>query len=141
MTTLAELRLNLVEVKAELRDAKDAHDTIKAMCEHAAIESGAAGGKNAEERARSLVVCLAHTDEYQSALAWVRDRELTIDRLNAQIAVEEDAIRAAELRARERLAAALMGRTPAIAADDRALDRCQEFSRTPALDTEEWFGR
>lgn len=109
---LAHFRMNLADAKAALRTAKDAYETMRAIAELAAIERlNGNAGKNETERARNLTVELLHDDTYTEALNELRACEADVDRLNACIAVEEDAIRVDELRARERLAEALLGKT------------------------------
>ena len=116
---LATFRMNLAAAKATLRTAKDAYETARAIAELAAIERlGGNVGKNETERARNLTVELLHDDTHSQALAHLRECERRVDELNACIAVEEDAIRAAELAARERLAEALMGKRADTFIDD-----------------------
>ena len=111
MTTLTQLRIALAEAKIALRAAKDDHDTIKAIAEHAAIlRMNGSAGKNDDERKRNLAIALSEDYAYSGALTRLRDAEAKVDRLAAEIAVEEDAIRANEARIREKLADALMGR-------------------------------
>lgn len=132
MTTLAELRLALAEAKHTLRLAKDAHDIDRALAEHAAIaQLNGSAGKNEAERARNLTIALLDNADYCQTVNHLRDCEAAVDRLQAQIAVAEDEIRAAELRARERLADALLGKPLITAIDDAALARCVSFSRAP----------
>lgn len=131
MTTLTQLRLALAEAKAELRLTEDDEKTTKALATMHVT------GSNDDARKKAAIIALVESNDYQAALNRLRTWEATIDRLQAQIAVEEDTIRLAELRARERLAEALMGRR----ADDAVVDRCATFSRAPASDTAEWYGR
>lgn len=119
LNDLAHFRVALADAKAALRLAKDAYETTRAIAEVAAAERlGANLGRNEAERARNLTVELLHDDTHTQALAYLRERESDVDQLHARIAVEEDAIRAAELAARERLAEALLGKR----ADDAVLD-------------------
>jgi hypothetical protein len=120
LNDLAHFRMNLVEAKATLRAAKDGYETARAIAELTAIERlNGSAGKNEAERARNLTVELLHDDTHSQALAHLRECERQVDQLNACIAVEEDAIRVAELAARERLAEALMGKR----ADDSIADQ------------------
>ena len=75
-----------------------------------AVENHGVNGKNAEERARNMTVALLSHEGYNGSLRYLRECEAAVDRIAAQIAVEEDAIRAAELAAREKLAEALLGK-------------------------------
>jgi hypothetical protein len=119
MTTLAHFRIALAEAKAQLRTAKDSYEVARCVAELAAIERlNGSAGKNEAERARNLTVELLHDDTHSHVLAHLRECEADVDRLNACIAVEEDAIRAAELAARERLAEALLGKRVDNAASD-----------------------
>lgn len=119
MTTIGDLRLALAEAKIALRQAKDAHDVSRAIAEAAAIERlNGNAGRNEAERARNLTIELLHDDAYSNVLVLLRDCEARVDRLHAEIAVADDQIRADELRVREKLADALMGKR----ADDAAAD-------------------
>ena len=118
MTNLATFRMNLAEAKATLRTAKDTYEMMRAIAEIDAVENHGVNGKNAEERARNMTVALLNHEGYKGSLAHLRECERQVDELNAMIAVEEDAIRAAELAARERLAEALMGKRADNAASD-----------------------
>lgn len=104
MTNLAQLRLNLATARAEQRTAKDALDTAKVV---ATLD---VTGRNDDERKKAAAQALLGNVAYTEALAHYRSIEANIDTLEAQIAVEEDAIRLRELEARERLADALLGR-------------------------------
>jgi hypothetical protein len=120
---LSTLRLDLAQAKADLRIAKDAYEVARAVAELAAAERlGANLGRNADERARNLTVELLHDDNHTEALAHLRECERQVDLIHAQVAVEEDAIRAAELAARERLSQALMGKRADDAGADAAVD-------------------
>lgn len=124
MTTIGELRIALAEAKIALRQAKDAHDISKAIAETNAIEGGV-NGKNAEERTRNLTVALLEDNAYSNVLILLRDAEAKVDRLTAQIAVEEDAVRLNEARIREKLADALMGKRVDDATADCTCDECR----------------
>lgn len=106
---LATFRLNLASAKADLRLAKDTYEMMRAIAENQFIGDGT-GGRNAEERARNLTIALLDHEGYQGSLRYLRECERRVDELHAMIAVEEDAIRMAELAARERLAEALLGK-------------------------------
>lgn len=118
--TLPQLRLDLAAARITLRQAKDELETAKAIAETTMIHNGAAGGKNAEERARALIVALEGSTLYRDALSYLRESEALIDQLQAEIANEEDRMRADELRVREKLADALLKRRVATAVDDSA---------------------
>lgn len=122
MPNLSELRISLAAARVTLRQAKDELETAKAIAETNMIANGAAGGKNAEERARALTVALEGSTLYRGALSYLRESEAYIDQIQATIAIEEDTIRIEELRVREKLAEALLGRRESAAADDAATD-------------------
>lgn len=104
VVNLRELRMRLVDVARALRDAKDDHEKIQARCEQQAILAGAAGGKNAEERARALTIALASDDSYQLALTQVRRCEYEKERIEALLECARDERRAAEWQIRLKLA-------------------------------------
>lgn len=106
MSDLADLRMQLAEARAALREAKDDHETMKAIREQAAIDRGATG-KNAEERARALTIQLNYDDDYLAARQRLRQREYEVDTIQAQIAVAEDARDADKLRSRDAATQAL----------------------------------
>jgi hypothetical protein len=109
---LTQLRFALAEAKVALRQAKDAHDVSRAIAETTAIERlNGSAGKNEAERARNLTIALLDDDTYSNVLVLLRDAEAKVERLQASIAVEEDAMRLNEARIREKLADALMGKT------------------------------
>lgn len=120
-TPLAQLRLDLAQAKADLRQRKDTLDTAKIVATlHVA-------GKNDDERKKATARALLDSTAYALALVAVRDAEADIDTLEAQIQNEEDQIRLRELQARERLADALLGRrTDDAAADTVRLCTCDE---------------
>lgn len=101
---LRALRLQLVDEDRNLRNAKDDLITVKARCEQRHIDSGKAGGKNAEERERTMALCLADDDDYQHALTLVRDAEYSRDRAEALLEAAKDERRAAEWQIRCKLA-------------------------------------
>lgn len=122
-TPLAQLRLDLANARAELRTAKDALDTAKA------IATLNVSGKNDDERKKAAAIALIDNQHYNLALIALRDREFAVDLIEAQIATEEDALRQRELEARERLTEALRGKRTDNAVADAALD---QFSRIEA---------
>lgn len=117
MATLAQLRLDLATARAEQRTAKDGEATAKAIA-LLHIE-----GKNDDERKRNAAKALTDNPSYIEARDHLRTVEANIDTLEAQIAVEEDAIRLRELEARERLNEALLGRR----VDNVIADRVTRF--------------
>lgn len=123
MTTLAQLRLDLANARADLRTAKDALDTAKT------VATLNVTGKNDDERKKAAAQALIDSNHYNLALIALRDREFAVDLIEAQIAVEEDAIRLRELEARERLTEALRGKRTDNAVADAAVD---QFSRIEA---------
>src|SRR5262245_59478795 len=104
-----ELRLRLAECRASLRSAKDAFETVKAQREQVAIDTGAAGGSNAEQRTRSLTIALATDTLYLSALAASRVCEAQCEQVEALLEAATDERRAAEWQIRARLADGLLG--------------------------------
>jgi hypothetical protein len=102
-----ELRLRLADRRANLRQAKDLHDQALAQAEQAAIDDGRAGGKNAEERARSLTLALVNDASYQAAHTRLRGAEAEVDRVEALLESARDERRASEWQIRMRLADAL----------------------------------
>ncbi len=129
-----DFRMCLVNAKAELRAARDAHDVATAIAETAAIERGV-NGKNADERARNLTVALLSDNAYNKSLAYLRRMEFEVDRLAACVANEEDAVRANEARIKEKLADALMGKRLDDAAADSicTCDKCLAIQERVAI--------
>jgi hypothetical protein len=128
-------RLALAEAKIYLRQAKDNHQTCKAICEYQALLSG--GGKNKEERDANAAQALRNDPAVSEALGDLRDAEATVERLEAEIAVMDDARRLRQLEVLDRQAAALerfadaLGRVPpAVAA-----------AACGVANTVEWFGK
>lgn len=104
-STLATLRLRLVDAQARLRNAKDELGRTKAEREQAAIRAANGTiGKNADERERALIVALATDPEYRTTLALARDAELAVNLLEAQIENACDIRRAEEWQVRCHLA-------------------------------------
>lgn len=121
MNQLADLRRRLAEARITLRQAKDAETSSRAIAETGAIERlNGNAGKNEAERARNLTIALLNDDTYSAVLVLLRSCEAEVDRLNAEIAIEEDAVRLNEARIREKLADALMNQTTDHAVIDRA---------------------
>lgn len=104
---MLELRLQLAQARANLRSAKDTHELAKAEAEQRAIDAGC-NGKNAEERARSLLLAISKDDAYLTTLAQLRHLEREVDRLDAQLEGARDARRYDEWTIRARLADALL---------------------------------
>lgn len=104
MDNLRELRLSLVEAEHALREAKDHFIAAKAECEQAAINSGRASGKNAEERDRNMALALARAEGYQHELHRLRKAEYSRDRAEAILESAKDARRKWEWDIRSRLA-------------------------------------
>ena len=97
---IAESRLALSTLRAELRTTRRALDTIEAQI------TLNAEGKNAEERkARATLTLAAHPD-YQAALAAWEEATRQIEELEAQIELYRDERREREWLIRERQIAA-----------------------------------
>lgn len=119
MPNLSELRISLAAARVTLRQAKDELETAKAIAETNYIMTlGGTVGKNEAERERNLIIGLSGSSLYRDALSYLRESEALIDQLQATIAIEEDTIRIEELRVREKLADALLGRREDNAATD-----------------------
>lgn len=124
---LPQLRLDLASARITLRQAKDELETAKAIAEQNYIMTlGGNVGKNETERERNLIIGLSGSSLYRDALSYLRESEAVIDQLQAEIAVEEDRLRAEELRVREKLADALLGRRESAAMDDAASDPARQ---------------
>lgn len=128
-------RLALAEAKITLRQAKDNHQTCKAIVEYQALLQG--GGKNKEERDANVAQALRADPVARAALDDLRDAEATVERLEAEIAVMDDDRKTRQLQVLDRQAAALerfadaLGRVPpAVAA-----------AACGVADTTEWAGR
>lgn len=111
---LPQLRLDLAAARAALRQAKDETDTAKAL---ATLD---VTGRNDDERKRAAQSALLNNHTYKLALLYQRDCEADIDKLEAEVSIEEDRMRVDELRVREKLADALLKRRVATVADDSA---------------------
>lgn len=136
MPTLPELRMQLAEAKIARQQAKDNHQTCKAIVEYSAL---LAGGKNKEERDANMAQALRYDPAVCAALGDLREAEATVERLEAEIAGAEDTRRQARLMADERHTVALerlaaswerLGDMPLMQAQGRK-----------EVNTEEWFGR
>lgn len=109
MTHFLELRQRLADCRTTLRTAKDYLELAKAEAEQSAIDEGRAGGKNAEERTRSLVIALETDDTYQDARRRLRLAEANLDQVEAHLEAALDERRASEWQIRARLADGLLG--------------------------------
>lgn len=113
---MSNLRLQLADARAALRNAKDNHDMVKAQAEQQAIDHGFAGGKNTEERSRSLTIALIDDRRYQEVLSRLRNAEHQVDHIQAMLDNADDDRRAYEWSIRAALCDAL-GKA---GSDDRA---------------------
>lgn len=103
--TLADLRSELVGARAELRCYEDAVKAERARAEQRAI--GTAGSiygslKNEAERTRFLTLALAEDAEYRMAIQDEEGARYTVETLEAQIGIHEDARRARQMVQRDR---------------------------------------
>lgn len=128
--TLPELRMALAKAKIDLRQARDTHQTRKAICEYTAL---LAGGPNKEARDAAAAHALRNDPAVTEALDDLRDAEADVERIEAQIAGEEDRYRERRLQISERQAQALER-----FAD--ALSRVPPTIAAAATGIEEWFG-
>lgn len=128
------LRMQLAEAKIVLRQAKDNHQTCKAIVEYQALLQG--GGKNKEERDANAAQALRSDPAVSTALGDLRDAEAAHDRAEAELAIFEDERRAKHIAVLDRQAQALerfadaLGRVPPAVA-----------AAACGVDTTEWFGR
>lgn len=95
----------LAHAKAELREAKDHEQTVRAICEHTTPTAG----RNADDRKRELTIALSQSDVYGSALRQLREAEQAVDIAQADVEQEEAERRDREWQIRARLAEALAG--------------------------------
>lgn len=130
---LPQLRLDLAAAKAALRQAKDETDTAKAL---ATLD---VTGRNDDERKRAAASALLNNHTYKLALLYQRDCESEVDKLEAEIANEEDRMRADELRVREKLADALLKRRVATAVDDSASLELADAMARRHSDPDDWY--
>lgn len=93
----------LAHTKADLREAKDHEQTVRAICESVATLTG----KNETDRRRELTLALSQDGAYRSALAQLREAEYAVDRAQADVEAAESERRDREWGIRARLAEAL----------------------------------
>lgn len=131
MAKLAELRAQLVEKRAELRELTDDLAVIRARIESEAVEQAGGEkklGENAEARQRAFILALDADGDYGQFHVGLRLCEREIERLEAEIESARDERREWEWSIRLRLAAALDGKgiqveEPAeMASDSEAFD-------------------
>jgi len=131
---LAQLRIQLADARAALREQKADHETMKAIREQYAIDNGKLTGcTNDKARERALLIALDGDDDYLGARDRLRAAEYEVDLVTAQIASAEDERDAEKLRIRDdankaldRYAAALerlARQNPIVTAIDQALPR------------------
>lgn len=96
MTTLAELRRQLVTAKEALRDAKTGLETAKTI---ATLNTK---GSNDTERKKADAQALLDDQDYNQARDHLRSCEYEVDRLEAEIDILKDERTAHELACRER---------------------------------------
>ncbi len=104
MTTIHH---QLARARAILQLAKDREKVTRAVAEQQAMHDGRAGGKNAEERERSLTIALAGDAVYQDALGVLRHAEEQLAQTEADLEAFRDARRQEEWSIRAALVAAL----------------------------------
>lgn len=95
MTTLAQLRRDLVAAKDRLRDAKTSLETSKTI---ATLNTK---GANAEERKKADAQALLDDGDYNQALDHLRACETLVDGIEAEIDILKDERTARELACRE----------------------------------------
>lgn len=126
-------RMQLAEAKIALRQAKDNHQTCKAIVEYQALLQG---GKNKEERDANVAQALRADPVARAALGDLRDAEAAHDRAEADVAMMDDDRKQRQLQVLDRQAAALerfadaLGRVPPAVA-----------AAACGVDTTEWAGR
>lgn len=140
ITPLAQLRIDLTEAKAALRDAQDDYKLTRAQSEQQAI-AGGINGKNADERERNLLVALNDDLYHNRALARLRGHEHTVDRIEAQLESLLDDRRAWEWSIRSALIDALgqSGKDDTQAFDDASLSTITDRLETLANDRSEQY--
>jgi len=104
-----ELRTRLAECRTNLRAAKDHHEEVKTFAEQLEVTRGNITGKNAEERARQLYICLMDNGTYRQTLTDMRRAESEVERVEALLEAARDERRASEWQIRAQLAAAILG--------------------------------
>ena len=126
LQNLADLRIALVETRAQLRDAEQRLSVTRAIAEHDAIEDNYAAlvavsagktvdrakalGSNETERARSLILALDADPHYQAALREHSRLQKDCELYAAAIANREDDIRERNRQTRQSLVDLLAGR-------------------------------
>lgn len=103
---LPQLLRHRAQARALLQAAEDYYQAVKAHAETRATDNAVAMGtlgKNAEDRARALVVALDRDADHRLALKGLRERQADLWRLDAEIEVTSALRRDRELAARERL--------------------------------------
>lgn len=113
----------LAAARSACQAAKDSEKVQRAWAERRAVASlNGTLGKNAEERERQLTVALAEDSEYKAALARLRQAELRVAELEADLEAYKDQRRESEWAVRAALVNALAGRQIFAEADDTAFD-------------------
>lgn len=110
MANLSDLRLELAQAKADLREARDDLTVVQAAIERQVIDEAGGSralGANERDRERALTLALNDQASYTRALAALRDRESEIERLEAEIQNAEDERRRHEYAVRAQVAEAL----------------------------------
>jgi hypothetical protein len=105
--TTQTIHHQLARARHTLTLAKDREKLTRAASEQQAIHDGRAGGKNAEERERSLTIALAGDAVYQDALQALRTAEEALAFSEADLEAFRDARRQEEWSIRAALVAAL----------------------------------
>jgi hypothetical protein len=96
MSSLSELRIQLADAKATLRQAKDDLDTTKTI---ATLNTA---GSNDRERKKADEQALLNSEPYKKALAHLHTCEANVERIEAEIDAAKDERTARELACRER---------------------------------------
>ena len=123
LQNLADLRIALVETRAQLRDAEQRLAVTRAIAEAAAIDAAIeahtiagrkvtpakALGENADERERNMILALDDDSEYQAALGVQLRLQKEVE-LYAAISNREDDIRERNRQTRQALVDLLAGR-------------------------------
>lgn len=117
-TTLASLLRTLATARGELRGAEYYHRAVEAQAESRATENFRAGGelgKNAEDRARQLIVALDRDPDFKQAQKALWTAQDNVRRLEAEVEILHAQRREREQDIRERLMIlAEQGRLPAV---------------------------
>ncbi len=109
--TITTIHHQIATARTMLQACKDREKLTRAVAEQQAIASGAAGGKNAEERERSLAIALASNPDYQLAHESLRESEDMLAQLEADLESFRDARRQEEWSIRAALVDALTRRS------------------------------